>query len=83
MFGTQKWPLGHFEVARGLARSRIALWELLWGRKRFFYWLLGVKRYVTLTSPIVINEAKRSALVLETEDFFCFTRNTYEKQKQS
>ena len=42
MFGTQKWPLGHFEVARGLARSRIALWELLWGRKRFFYWLLGV-----------------------------------------
>ena len=31
MFGTQKWPLGHFEVARGLARSRIALWELLWG----------------------------------------------------
>ena len=24
MFGTQKWPLGHFEVARGLARSRIA-----------------------------------------------------------
>ena len=42
MFGTQKWPLGHFEVARGLARSRIALWELLWGRKQFFYWLLGV-----------------------------------------
>ena len=23
-----------------------------------------------MTSPIVINEAKRSALVLETEDFF-------------
>ena len=28
--GTQKWPIAHFEVARGLARSRIALWELLW-----------------------------------------------------
>ena len=40
--GTQKGPIGHFEVARGLSRSRIALWELLWGRKRFFYWLLGV-----------------------------------------
>ena len=50
MFGTQKWPLGHFEVARGLARSRIALWEL--------------------TSPIVINEPTRSALVLETGFFF-------------
>ena len=30
IFGTQKWPLGYFEVACGLARSRIALWELLW-----------------------------------------------------
>ena len=62
MFGTQKWPLGHFEVARGLARSRIALWEL--------------------TSPIVINEPTRSALVLETGDLFA-SLVTHQKNKNN